>query len=207
MGRMLMPDMRGLRVGDADEWEKAFPLIWPVACSAVRRRLATAAPADVEDVAMNAITEVVKMVKAGKIDTGEELKALTAVIAARRALDHIRRTQAAIRSAHATAPIEEHEDRPSAAPRPLEEAPGPLEKVEAQELSRLLVDLGASIPEHQWKLLKAYYGGGKTQAELAKDFGMPLGTVGVTLSRALQALRGALQKSPQLMKELVEALR
>ena len=149
---------------------------------------------------MHAITEVARMVKAGKVDTVEELKALTAVIANRRALDHIRRTQSGIPTAHATEPVEELGDRPST-------TLGPLETVEAQELSQLLVDLGASIPEHQWKLLRAYYGGGKTQAELAKDFGMPLGTVGVTLSRALQALRGALQKSPQLKKELSEGLR
>ncbi len=85
--------------------------------------------------------------------------------------------------------------------------PGPLERVDANELARLLTALAAKLPDRQRQLLQAYYVEGLKQSELATAFGMPMGTVGVTLSRALESMREELRKNPQLMKELQEAIR
>jgi RNA polymerase sigma factor (sigma-70 family) len=197
---MLKPDIRNLRTGDRFMWDCAFHWLWPVAWSAAQRRLATFAPAEVEDVAVVAIREAAEQVQAGKVDSFDELKALTGVIASRRALDHIRRMQAERRASGATETIEGREDLASS-------APGPLEQVDARDLAKLLTGLAAKLPERQRELLKAYYLDGHKQAELAETFGLPMGTVGVTLSRALESLREELRKQPQLMKELLEALR
>jgi RNA polymerase sigma-70 factor (ECF subfamily) len=197
---MLKPDIRSLRAGDRFMWDCAFHWLWPIAWSAAQRRLAACAPADIEDVAVGAIREAAEKVQAGKVESFEELRALTSVISGRRALDHIRRMQAERRASGATESIEGREELPSA-------APGPLERVNAQDLARLLMSLTAKLPNHQQRLLKAYYLYGLKQAELAETFGVPIGTVGVTLSRALESLRAELQKQPQLMKEFLEALR
>ena len=138
--------------------------------------------------------------QAGKVESFEDLKALTGVISSRRALDLVRRMRAERRAAGVTEPVEGREDLASA-------EPGPLERVDANELARLLTALAARLPGRQRQLLQAYYVKGLKQAELADAFGMPLGTIGVTLSRALESLREELRKQPQLMKELLEALR
>lgn len=197
---MLKPDIRSLQAGDARMWDVAFYWLWPVACAAANRRLATFAPAEVEDVAVGAIREAAEQVQAGKVESFEDLKALTGVVASRRALDLVRRMQAERRAAGMTETMEGREDLAST-------EPGPLERVDSHELAKLLTALAAKLPERQRQLLQAYYAEGLKQAELAKAFGMPMGTVGVTLSRALESLREELRKQPQLMKELLEALR
>ncbi len=197
---MLMPDMRLLQTGDQSMWDRAFLLLWPVAWSAAQRRLAKFAPAEVEDVAIGAIREVADEVRAAKVGSFDELMALTGVIASRRALDHIRRMRAQRRAAGKTETIEGRKELVSSAPSPLEQA-------DAHDLAKLLMDLATNLSERQRQLLKAYYLDGLKQAELAERFGMNMGTVGVTLSRALKSLRNDLRKYPQLMKELLEARR
>ena len=63
------------------------------------------------------------------------------------------------------------------------------------------------LRETPLQLLKDHYLDGRTQEDLANRHGIPLGTVGVTLSRALKTLRKEIEKHPGLMKELKEALR
>ena len=197
---MLKPDIRNLQTGDRFMWDCAFHWLWPVAWAAAHRRLATLAPAEVEDVAIGAIREAAEQVQAGKVGSFDELKALTGVIASRRALDLVRRMQAERRAAGVTETTESRDDLASS-------APGPLEQVDAHDLAKLLMGLAAKLPERQRQLLKAYYLDGLKQADLAEKFGMPMGTVGVTLSRALESMREELRKQPQLMKELLEGLR
>lgn len=175
-------------------WDCAFHWLWPIAWSAAKRRLTSFAPGEIEDVAVEAIGEAAEKVQSGEVDSFEELRALTGIIARRRALDHIRRMQAERRAADATESIEGHEELTSA-------APDPLEQVNSKQLARLLMSLAATLPEQQQQLLRLYYGDGLKQAELADKLGKPMGTVGVTLYRALESLRVELRKHPQLMKE------
>ena len=193
-----MPDIQSLQAGDSRAWELAFHWLWRVAWSAANRRLGNPSPLDVEDVAITAIREAAERV--GKVASFDELQALTAVISERRALDCIRRKQAGRREAGLTEPLEGRGDLASSGPTPLE-------ALDACDLAKLLVEMSRKLPEHQRRLLRAYYFEGQKQAELAERFGMKLGTVGVTLSRALESLREELQKYPQLMKELREKLR
>ncbi|HOX60011.1 MAG TPA: sigma-70 family RNA polymerase sigma factor [Candidatus Paceibacterota bacterium] len=197
---MLKPDIAPLQAGDASMWEFAFFWLWPVAWSAANRRLGRVAPADVEDVAIAAVREAAEMVRVGRVSSFERLKALVGVIATRRALDHLRRMQAERRRVSSTESIEGQEELASA-------APGPVEQVEALDLAELLVGLAARLPDRQREVLLGFYFEGLKQEELAKKLGMPIGTVGVTLSRAREALRGELEKHPALLKELLERVR
>ena len=200
LAAMLRPDIRNLQAGDRFMWDAAFHWLWPIAWTAAQRRLATFAPGEIEDVAVEAIREAAERVQAGKVGSFEELQALTGIIARRRAVDHIRRMQAERRAAGATESIEGHEDLASG-------APDPLEQVSSRDLAGLLMNLTESLTQKQQQLLRLYYVDGLKQAELAEKLDLPLGTVGVTLSRALESLRVELRKHPTLMKELLQALR
>ena len=181
-------------------WDFAFFWLWPVAWSAAHCRLGRVAPADVEDVAIAAVREAAEMVRAGRVASFERLKARVGVIATRRAVDHLRRMQAERRRVRSTESMEGQEDLASA-------GPGLVEEVEAVELASLLVRLAARLPEHQRRILLGYYFEGLKQEELAEKLDVPIGTVGVTLSRAREALRSELEKHPALMKELLERVR
>lgn len=198
-GRVHQPDIRGLQTGDGWTWEMAFHWLWPVAWTTAERRLGYSYNADVEDIAISAIRECAEKVKAGQVVSFEQLKALTGVIAYRRALDHVRRMQAQRRATGATDTLEGRET--------LALSRGPLEELDARELAQHLVELSDKLSERQRELLIGYYLRGEKQAELAARLDIPIGTVGVTLTRALTSLRKELRKRPGLMKELQEILR
>ena len=197
---MLKPDIRSLQANDSRMWEMAFHWLWPIACSAANRRLAGFSPLAVEEVALDAIEDASKLVFDGEVGSFDQLRALVAVIANRRALDHIRRMQAERRSASATETIEGHPELATATPSPLEQA-------NANDVAKILLTLMTKLRGRDRELLKAYLVGGLKQKDLSERFDLPMGTVGVNLSRALKLLRGELQLYPQLMKELLEALR
>jgi RNA polymerase sigma factor (sigma-70 family) len=192
--------MHRLRAYDPEMWEMAFQLLWPIAWSVANRRLSAFAPNDIEDVAVIAIEEAAAKVKDGKVGSFGLLKALTAVIADRRARDHVRRMQADRRKADQTVPIE-------GGAEPVSPAPGPLDRLDAGDLAIILMRILVKLPDRQRQLLEGYYLEGFKQAELAKKLGMPVGTVGVTLSRGLASMLKELQKAPKLMQEIVERMR
>ena len=198
---MLKTDIRSLQAGDRFSWDCAYYWLWPVAYSAAFRRLERIAPNDVEDVAIGAIREAAEEVEAGKVESFEDLKGLVAVIATRRSLDLIRRKRAERRSAEATESIEGHEELPAS------DKPGPLELTNANDVAKLLSSLMTNLSREECELLRAYYFRGMKQEQIAEFFGMPLGTVGVNLSRALKKMRKEIGRNPELMKELQEALR
>lgn len=190
--------MDQLKAGHEPAWDDAFQVLWPIAYAAAHARLGTSFPGDVEDVAITAIRGTAEEVE--RVGTFAELKALTRVIAERRALDHIRRRQTERRGAARTESSEGRDDL--VAPQP-----GTMEQVEAADLARILVALTESLSPSDRELLSRYYAEGLTQAELSKTLGIPMGTIGVQLSRALQKLRSALEKHPELTQELREKLR
>jgi RNA polymerase sigma factor (sigma-70 family) len=192
--------MEKLQAGDSPAWDVAFHSLWPVAYQIVRFRLQNSFPADMEDVAIVAIGEAAKEVRDCNVATFEELVTLTRIIADRRARDLIRRRNAERRRAGATESLEGHAELPST-------EPGPLDQVAACDLAVLLSKVAELLSPDERQLLLAYYHEGLKQTELAQRFGLPLGTVGVKLSRALERLRNALSKNPTLLYYLKEILK
>ena len=198
---MLKPDIRSLQKGDPFSWSCAFHWLWPVAYSAAFRRLERIAPNEVDDIAVVAIREAAEQVEDEKVESFEDLKALVSVIANRRAKDLIRRLQAEKRSVEVTGTIEGLEEVLAA------REPGPVERAGANDVAKVLTAVMAQLPREDYELLRSYYFRERKQKEIADTYGMQMGTVGVKLSRALKKLRDEIEKNPELLKDLQEALR
>jgi hypothetical protein len=57
------PDLKALRLGDADAWDQAFRWLWPAAFAVAQLKLEPFLPADIEDVAIESLEELVEKVK------------------------------------------------------------------------------------------------------------------------------------------------
>ncbi len=195
-----MPSMDWLETGDPQAWELACESLWPVAWTAAARRLPSFHRDQAEDIAVTAINKTALLVMDGKVKDSDHLRRLTSQIADKLAVDHIRWMTAQQRDISATEPLEGKEHLPA-------QGPGPFENVDAGDLALFLVEVAENLPEQQRLLLKGFYLDGLTQAELAEKYGVPIGTVGVTLRRALETFRKELRKHPKLMQELWDRLR
>ena len=82
------PDLRALQTGDADAWNAAFDWLWPTAFAVAQLKLQPYLPNEVEDVAIEALEELVEKVR--ELKSVEELKPLAASIAHHRAVSLLR---------------------------------------------------------------------------------------------------------------------
>ncbi len=85
---MTAPDLKALRLGDADAWDQPFRWLWLTALAVAQLKLQAFLPGDVEDVAIESLEELVEKVKV--IKHIEELKPLAASIAHHRAISRLR---------------------------------------------------------------------------------------------------------------------
>ena len=82
------PDLKSLQQGDSAAWDEAFRWLWPTVFAVARLKLQPFFPNEVEDVAIEALEELVEKVRV--IKAAEELKALAASIAHHRAVSLLR---------------------------------------------------------------------------------------------------------------------
>jgi len=198
---MRMPDLPSLQRGDPAAWDQAYDWLWPIALAAARRRLAHCAPDEAEDVAVMAITGAAGEVAEGRVWSLQALQGLVVAMAHRRAVDLIRRRAARGGKPGVTVPYGEGgEDLP---------APGPglLDGIAVRELAELLAGLLDRLTPEEQELVRACYLQGMKQREAAAALGLPLGTVGVKLSRTMKKLRELIEGSSALAKEFVEVMR
>ena len=195
---VLDPSMDRLRRGDPREWDVAFTLLWPVAYKAAARMLGGCPRQDVEDIACLALRQVVERIDA--VGTFTHLRSLARVLGQCRAMDYLRYSQAARRSTGVTDPLPPGQDLPGPMPSPSDEA-------DAAEVSRWLAGALEILTERERELVTGFFLEGLTHLELADGLGIPIGSIGVTLGRALVKLRGALADVPELLKEFQERLR
>ena len=89
------PDLQALQRGDRAAWDIAFAWLWPASLAVARLKLQPFLPGDVEDVAIEALEELVEKVR--EVKATEELKPLVASIAHHRAVSRLRQHFAAKR--------------------------------------------------------------------------------------------------------------
>ena len=81
-------DIKSLQRGDCAAWDEAFRWLWPTVFAVAQLKLQPYFPNEVEDVAIEALEELVEKVRAVK--SSQELKPLAASIAHHRAVSLLR---------------------------------------------------------------------------------------------------------------------
>ena len=180
------PDLRALQTGGADAWNAAFDWLWPTAFAVAQLKLQPFLPDEIEDVAIEALEELVEKVRAVK--TVDELKPLTASIAHHRAVSLLRERFAKKRGGGRTesldAPSDDHgnpHDPPS--------DDSPLADLEEKELAQRLGQSLAELKPPLGEILSDFFLHGLRYEEIARKRGVAVGSVGVYLKRGLEAMR------------------
>jgi RNA polymerase sigma factor (sigma-70 family) len=140
----------------------------------------------VEDVAIESLEELVDKVRG--VSSAEELKPLLASIAHNRAVSRLRRHFAAKRGSGQTERLDSRREDPGDLPEAI--APdSPVAALEQKELAARLERLMGRLKPPQGEMLADYYLRQCAYEEIAKKYGIAIGSVGVFLRRGLDALR------------------
>jgi RNA polymerase sigma factor (sigma-70 family) len=184
--RVNPPDLRALRIGDADAWDDAFRWLWPTAFAAAQVTLQPYFPNDVEDVAIESLEELVGTVR--KLNSVEELRPLAASIAHHRAVSFLRERFAKKRGEGKTESLDAAVDEAGRVKEPASEL-SPLSDIEQKELAERLHRSLADLRPPLGEVLSDFFLKGLRYEEIAKNRKMAVGSVGVHLKRGLEAIR------------------
>ncbi len=177
------PELALLQQGDRAAWNQAFRWLYPTALAVATHKLLPIHPEDIEDIAVVTLEAIVD--KAATVQDVQELRKLTAAIAHNKAVDLIRKLPMPVTPPH------QDEDEPFDPPDPAQ----PLDTLNHHELVRLLELCMAELKEPCRKLLKAAFLEGQKQREIAEAMSLPMGTVGVTISRCLKKMADIAKRS------------
>ncbi len=201
---MNAPNLEALQQGDATAWDEAFHWLWPVAFAVAEFKLKRFFPGEIEDVAIEALEELVE--KVGGIKKVEELKPLTASIAHHRAVTLLRERFAAKRGGGLTESLDAlgNDGADNGGPA---SANTPITSLQQTELAELIACLQAELTLELRMMLNDFFIGGLSYKNIADKYGVAIGTVGVYLKRGLEAIRRQRTRHPKLLKELEGFLR
>lgn len=205
-GRFPVPeplDLRALAAGNEQAWTRAFQSLWPIALNAARHPSVCLNACEAEEAANEALAQLVS--RAGKVSSIDELKALTAAIALRKAVSLARRNSALKRGHALQSELASGEGETLASV-----AAGPDDvglDIDRAEMILLLNRALNGVDEETRLLLEEKIVQGYSYEELAARYSKPLGTVCAKVARGLAKLRRMLAESPDLRKELRGFLR
>jgi RNA polymerase sigma factor (sigma-70 family) len=198
------PELKALQEGDAGAWDAAFDWLWPTAFTVAQQKLQPFFPEDIEDVAIEALEELVERVPSLK--SAEELKPLTASIAHNRAVSLLRERFARKRGAGRTESLDAPVGDAEAAVDPPGEVPW-LVEFDQQELAGLLRELEQALKPEYRAVLDDFFLHRLSYEAIARKRGLAKGSVGVYLKRGLETLRSAASRHAPILKELEAFLR
>jgi RNA polymerase sigma-70 factor (ECF subfamily) len=193
-GPIDFPDLRALKAGDLEAWRAAWASLWAVALQAARHPKAALLSWEAEDVASEAIEELILRIDC--VSSVHHAKALLATIAARRAIDYARRKSAEKRC---VPPAEQMEAFSSQDDPPC--------VLEQSEMVALVHEALEVLDADARLLLMQKIGQRLTYREISQQHNLPIGTVCTKVARALTKVRLVLQQSSPHVKELRAFLR
>ena len=180
------PDLQSLKAGQAEAWDVAFQWLWPVVFAVAQLKLQPFIPNEIEDVAMEALEELVE--KAGTVKAVEELKPLAASIAHHRAVSLLRERFAKKRGEGKTESLEATLGDEGAGHESVAGG-SPLDNLGQKELAEQLAASLTALKPPLGEVLSDFYLHGLRYEEIAKKHEMAVGSVGVYLKRGLEAMR------------------
>jgi RNA polymerase sigma factor (sigma-70 family) len=201
---MNIPELSKLKSGDADAWDEAFQWLWPTAFAVAQLKLQPYFPEDIEDVAIEALEELVE--KVHQVKAAEELKPLTASIAHNRAVSRLRERFAAKRGMGVTESLDARQEAGEANVEPAA-VNSPLAELGQAELAGLLGELQTELKPELRAILDDFFRCGLSYEQIARKHNVAIGSVGVYLKRGLEAIRKQGSRHPKLLKELEAYLR
>ena len=186
-------DIEQLKAGDRIAWSRAWEILYDISLRVCYSTPSALNHQDHEDVAVEAITEVVDFIE--KVGSFEECKKLVVTISKNRLLDRLRHRLAQKRSGNLTESIEETEGFD-----PKDESQELPDVLVARAEQALIVVLALKqIPEQYRKVVEDFYLKGLKQQEIADKHGLAIGSIGNYLQRGLEALHEILKKDELLL--------
>ena len=180
------PDLPALQRGDAAAWDAAFRWLWPTVFAVAQLKLQPYFPGEVEDVALEALEELVEKVRVVK--ASEELKPLAASIAHNRAVSLLRERFAKKRGEGKTESLDAPTEDGLTKHEPSSDH-SPLADLEQRELADRLGQSLAELKPPLGEILSDFFLHGLRYEEIASRRGVAVGSVGVYLKRGLEAMR------------------
>jgi RNA polymerase sigma factor (sigma-70 family) len=143
----------------------------------------------------------------GQVSRFEELRPLLATIATRRAISERRRQQANKRGGGEVASLEAIQEESGGVFEPVDKSLTAMRPGDLAELTQLLNEALQELEPSHAKLLRQFVSKEKSYKELAEENNLPIGSIGVILSRSLTKIRARLKAVPNLAKDLKAFLR
>ncbi|MEI7730397.1 MAG: sigma-70 family RNA polymerase sigma factor [Verrucomicrobiota bacterium] len=193
-------DLSALQQGDADAWQAAFRSFYPYAFAAAQQKL-TSFPGDVEDVAIEALEQLVDKVK--ELSSAEMLKPMLICIAERLAISHIREQLAKKRGSGKVESLNKPDEDVIDPPDPLDA----LDRVHQSELAVVLAGLQKDLKPEWNDIIQDFFFDRLKYEEIAAKRNLAVGSVGVYLKRALGVLQSKMSQQPKLQAELLTLIR
>lgn len=186
-------DIEQLKAGDRIAWSRAWEILYAISLSVCYTTASTLNHQDHEDVAVEAISEIVGYIE--KVGSFEECKKLVVTISKNRLLDLLRRRATVKDGGGKVESLEAKEGFDAVDPS--QEHPD----VAAMKGERalMLAEGLRQIPEQYRKVVEDFYLKGLKQQEIADKHGLKIGTIGVYLQRGLEALHEILKKDELLL--------
>jgi RNA polymerase sigma factor (sigma-70 family) len=201
---MQLPELQSLQDGDAAAWNMAFSWLWPAAFGSAQITLQPHLPSDAEDVAVEAVEELIEKVRGLK--SVEELKPLVASIAHHRAVSRLRQHFSVKHGSGKIESLNGGEQETGNAPEAAE-LDSPLASLEQKELAETLRGVLAELKPPQGDIVADFFLHGLNYGEIAKKHQVALGTVGVYLKRGLETMRRIWERKQKLLQETNPILR
>lgn len=181
-------EIEQLKAGDRLAWNRAWEILYAISLSVCCSTASTLNHQDHEDVAAEAITEVIEYIE--KVGSFEECKKLVVTISKNRLLDRFRSIATVKHGAGKVDSLDQNEGIDAADPS--QERPD----VAAMKGERaLMLKEGLKqIPEQYRKVVEDFYLKGLKQQEIADKHGLAIGSIGNYLQRGVEALHDILPK-------------
>ena len=178
--------MRALQAGDVDAWNEVSHWLWPVALAVAQLKLQPHFPREAQDVATEALGELVSKVR--EVKDVEELRLRAASIAYHRAVSLLHERFANQRGVGKTETLEAVLDaKLGECPDP--SSGSPLEALEHEELAeRLRRTIGELTPPLSAVMTDRFINE-LSYEEIARELRIPVSSVRVYLKRGLGTLR------------------
>lgn len=185
-----------LQARDPHAWRKMIAELYPLAISIANQLLQSHTDAeDITQQALIALSEPETLQKA-KICNTQQLRNFFAAIVRNKSKDFLRRKTAQRRGQGNVWNFSEMENDDENANKPYDRPTNEnlLTNVENNELLDQIKEILTTLPERQQQIIDGFYLRGLTYTEISETYNIPVGSIGVYLSRALSSIRSHITK-------------